>query len=124
MLVLPRVLIAALLCVAVAGCGSDSSSSSDKKSSGSGSAAATKTDKVDVSDFKFKPQTIEIKAGTKVSFTNKDTAKHTATSKPQGQFASGDIAKGQTKSVTFKKAGEFKYYCVYHAFMTGTVKVK
>lgn len=116
------VLIVSLL---AAGCGSDSSSSSDKKSSGAAPpAGASKTNKVDIKDFKYKPKTVEIEAGTKVSFTNQDTAKHTATSKPQGKFDSGDISKGQTKPVTFKKAGTFKYYCVYHAFMNGTVKVK
>ncbi|MGI8749210.1 MAG: cupredoxin domain-containing protein [Thermoleophilaceae bacterium] len=120
----PHLLLAVVLCVLVAGCGSRSSDSSSQKSGGSGSSSTpAKTDKVDISDFKYKPQMIEVKAGTKVSFTNEDTAEHTATSKPQGAFDSGDISKGQTKPVTFKKAGDFKYYCVYHAFMTGTVKV-
>ncbi len=92
-------------------------------SQGAASGAAVKAMKVDIQNFKYKPQTVEIKAGTKVSFTNGDTAKHTATSQPQGKFDSGDISKGQTKKVTFKTPGTFRYYCVYHAFMTGSVKV-
>jgi plastocyanin len=99
--------------------GSGSSTSTSSQASGS----SVKANKVDIKDFKFEPKMVEIKAGTKVSFTNQDSAKHTATSKPQGAFDSGDLTKGQTKPVTFKKVGTFQYYCVYHAFMTGTVKV-
>ncbi len=36
---------------------------------------------------------------------------------------SGDISQDRTKPVRFTKAGTFKYYCVYHAFMKGKVKV-
>lgn len=119
------ILLLVLVPLLVAGCGSGGSDSSDKKSGGSAPPAATaKADKVDIKDFKYKPETVEIKAGTTVSFTNEDTALHTATSQPQGKFDSGDIAKGQTKAVTFKKPGTFKYFCVYHPFMKGTVKVK
>ncbi|MGI8749208.1 MAG: cupredoxin domain-containing protein [Thermoleophilaceae bacterium] len=99
--------------------GSGPPSPSSSQSSGTSAKANT----VDIKDFKYKPQMVEVQAGTKVSFTNEDTAKHTATSKPQGAFDSGDLNKGQTKPVAFKKPGTFQYYCVYHAFMTGTVKV-
>ena len=117
------------LTLAVAGCGSDSSDSSDAGQGGSGepakqSSAPAKTNKVDIADFKYKPKTVQITAGTKVSFTNKDSATHTATSKPQGSFDTKDIEQGKTKTVTFKKPGTFAYYCVYHAFMKGTVKVQ
>lgn len=79
--------------------------------------------KVDIKDFKFLPPNDQVKVGDKIDFTNQDTAKHTATSQPQGTFDSGDITKGQTKPVTFEKAGTYTYYCVYHAFMKGKVKV-
>ncbi len=114
----PALILTALLCAVVAGCGSSGSKS------GSAPSAGTKTDKVDIASFKYKPETIEIKAGAKVAFTNSDSATHTATSKPQGEFDSGDIKQGKTKSVTFKKPGTFAYYCVYHAFMKGTVQVR
>jgi plastocyanin len=125
-------LLAVGLSLLVAGCGDDSSSSSAQGDGGSGepakstsgSSGAAKTNKVDISDFKYKPKMVQIKAGTKVTFTNSDNAKHTATSKPQGTFDTGDLTQGQTKSVTFKKPGTFAYYCVYHAFMKGTVKVQ
>ncbi len=107
--------------LALAGCGSDDDSSSGGSSK---SSSATSTDKVNIVDFKYGPEAIEVTKGTKVSFTNEDTAKHTATSKPQGKFDSGDISKGQTKPVTFKESGTFNYFCVYHPTMAGKVTVK
>ena len=108
-------LVLALL--AVAGCGSED------KAADSAPAPAADTGKVDIKDFRYAPETIQVKRGQKVDFTNQDTAKHTATSKPEGTFDSGDIAKGQTKPVTFEKAGSFRLYCVYHPTMAAKVKV-
>ncbi|HEX5910091.1 MAG TPA: plastocyanin/azurin family copper-binding protein, partial [Thermoleophilaceae bacterium] len=82
-----------------------------------------KVAKVDIRDFKYRPPKDEVKVGQSIKFTNQDTAKHTATSQPQGTFDSGDLEKGQTKPVKFTKAGTYTYYCVYHAFMKGKVKV-
>ena len=81
------------------------------------------SDEVQIKDFKFEPPNDEVKVGGSIKFTNQDTAKHTATSQPQGTFDSGDITKGQTKPVKFTKAGTYTYYCVYHAFMKGKVNV-
>lgn len=82
-----------------------------------------KVTKVDIKDFKFLPPDDEVKVGQSIDFTNRDTAKHTATSQPQGTFDSGDLGKNQTKPVKFTKPGTYTYYCVYHAFMKGKVKV-
>jgi plastocyanin len=99
----------------------------DSSGGSSGSAStgetATRTTKVTVADFTFKPQAIEVKKGAKVTFTNEDSAKHTATSKKQGAFDSGDLDKGKPKSVTLKKPGTYSYFCAYHATMTATLKV-
>lgn len=104
----------------LAGGGGSKSGSSQAKSGGG---ATLKGGKVDIANFKFKPPNFTVKVGTKVTFTNQDTAPHTATSKTSGAFDTGKLTKGQTKVVTFKKAGDFKYYCQFHAFMTGDVKV-
>lgn len=100
-------------------------------SSGSGSAAAPSsssasggagTTKVDITDYKFKPASITVKAGAKVSWVNHDSAPHTATA---GQdFDTGTLKKGDTKAVTLDKPGSYSYECQFHAFMKGTVVVK
>jgi plastocyanin len=84
---------------------------------------------VTVQGFAFKPQTVEVKAGGKVTWTNQDGATHTTTSgtpsakdgKWEGQLAGS----GGSFSFTFPTAGTFAYFCAIHgASMTGTVVVK
>jgi plastocyanin len=82
-----------------------------------------------VQGFAFKPQTIEVKVGAKVTWTNQDGAPHTTTSgtpgakdgKWEGQLGGS----GGSFSFTFAQAGTFAYFCGIHgASMTGTVVVK
>jgi len=79
----------------------------------------------------FDPNTITIKVGTTVTWTNQDAMLHTVTSgtstgtagTPDGQFNSGFIAEGATWSHTFTAAGEFPYFCTPHPWMIGKVIV-
>ena len=64
-------------------------------------------------DFAFDQLTLNIKAGTTVSWINRDPAPHTITF-DDGSFDSGTLAQGQTATFTFDKAGEFAYYCLFH----------
>ena len=89
----------------------------------SGGGAPEATDKVDISDFAFVPEAVEVDAGTEVTFTNSDDAAHTATA-DDSSFDTGDLAKGDSASVTFDETGEFTYYCRFHPFMKATVEVK
>lgn len=99
--------------------GSQSSGGGGSQSSGAG--AAVKADAVTIKDFEFMPATVEVKAGTKVTFTNKDTAPHTATG---DTFDTGTIREGQKKTVTLEQPGKMAYICEFHPFMKGTVVVK
>lgn len=78
--------------------------------------------KINISDFKFKPDTVTVKAGSSITWVNEDTAPHTATAKDG--FDTGTLKKGESKAVTVSKPGTFSYVCQFHAFMTGTVVVK
>lgn len=78
---------------------------------------------IDISDFKFQPQTIDIPLGTKVTWTNKDSAPHTVTADNK-TFDSGTLQKGQSFTFTFDKVGTFTYYCALHPSMKGTIVVK
>ena len=85
-------------------------------------------DEVQIKDFLFKPEAITVAAGSKITFTNEDTAPHTATSGPSpsadGVFDTDILQKGESKAVTFAKAGTFAYFCTLHPFMKGTVIVR
>jgi plastocyanin len=62
----------------------------------------------------FVPQQLVVKAGTTVTFTNKDNANHSATN-INGLFDSGKIKSEDSWSYTFDKPGTFSFYCNYHS---------
>jgi plastocyanin len=87
----------------------------------SASAAAAAT--VDIKDFAYKPDTLTVAVGKKVTFTNSDDTAHTVTSTDKA-FDSGNLDKNASWSHVFEKAGTYTYVCAYHAFMKGTIVVK
>lgn len=78
---------------------------------------------VEIGDSSFKPETITIKKGTTVRWTQKDSAKHTVTSDDLS-FSSELLSKSETWSYTFNEAGTFNYHCAIHPSMKGTVIVE
>jgi plastocyanin len=78
---------------------------------------------VEIIEFAFSPETIEIKAGDIVAFVNRDEVGHTATADDES-FDTGLLKKDEEKRVTFDAAGEFSYICLPHPTMKGTIKVK
>ena len=83
----------------------------------SSSASAAK-----IEGFAFHPDTIKVKAGQKVTWTNDDSTNHTVTA-DDGSFDSGSLPGGKAFSFTFASKGTFKYHCSIHASMVGTVEV-
>lgn len=75
-----------------------------------------------ISNFAFSPATITVHKGTKVTWTNEDSAAHTVTGNNGGP-ASGDIGQGASYSYTFNAVGSFPYHCAIHPYMKGTVTV-
>ncbi len=77
---------------------------------------------VAMQNFAFQPATIQVKAGTAVTWTNQDSASHTVTFR-NGMKDSGMLRQGQSFSYTFTQPGTYAYYCAYHANMAGDVIV-
>jgi len=78
---------------------------------------------VTIVNFTFNPGSLTINAGRTVTWTNKDSVPHTATSK-DGAFDSGNLNQGQSFSFTFDKPGTYDYICTYHPYMVGTIVVE
>lgn len=99
---------------------SDSSSSSDT----SDNDTPTATNTVTIQDFAFSPASITVKAGTTVTWTNKDSTVHTVT-ETDGKTGpdSGTMEQGKAYSFTYVAAGTYAYHCNFHSGMTGTVTV-
>jgi amicyanin len=77
---------------------------------------------VDIASFKYKPPTVTVKAGSRVTWVNHDTAGHTATFKKG--LDTDRLEKGDRKALTFEQPGRYPYVCAFHAFMTGEVVVE
>ncbi len=90
-------------------------------SSTTGTSAKTAT--VAIKNFAYVPTTLTIKTGTKVTWTNNDSAPHTVTSVTGSVLDSPTLATGQAFSYTFTKAGTYNYYCTIHPNMKATVVV-
>jgi len=72
---------------------------------------------VSIQNFAFVPDTVRIKVGQTITWTNKDTAPHTATALA-GAFNSTNLITNQTYQFTFTTAGTFSYHCLVHPMMT------
>lgn len=94
----------ALIFGAVAvGCGTIEESEGDK-----GTRKASTTT-IQISDFHFRPQELEISKGTKITWVNKDRDKHSVTA--ENDAFDRVLDSGESFSYTFNEAGTFKYHC-------------
>ena len=73
-------------------------------------------------NFSFSPNSLTVKVGTKVAWTNHDSVTHTVTA-DQGAFNSPGPP-GSSFSFTFTKAGTYAYHCSIHPSMTATIVVQ
>lgn len=101
------------------------SSSSDQMDNGEQDLTAQKEVMMDITDFDFEQANIKIKVGTKVTWTNQDTARHNVVTDGDGAEAlkSELLAKGERYSYTFTKVGMTQYLCEPHPYMKGMIHV-
>jgi plastocyanin len=72
--------------------------------------------------FAFVPATLDVPAGTEVSWRNDDPAPHTVTS-ADGAFDSLQLDQGEAYSVVLDAPGVYLYRCEIHPTMVGEVRV-
>ena len=78
---------------------------------------------VNIKSFSFQPATLNVPAGTTVTWHNQDNVQHTVTSDVQDLFDSGTIATGKKFTYTFQAPGRYSYHCSIHPGMKGTIIV-
>jgi len=76
---------------------------------------------VDISGFTFVDAAVRVRVGGTVTWTNRDTAQHSATGTG---FNTGLLSLGQSASVTFNTPGTYQYQCSPHSSIRGTVIVE
>jgi plastocyanin len=84
--------------------------------------AGPKKHAVSIKEMKFAPDSLEIKAGDTVVWTNNDDRDHILV-EAANAFKSDNIKPGKTFSYKFDKAGKFSYSCTYHPREKGTITV-
>ncbi len=76
-------------------------------------------------DLNFDPPDVTISVGDTVTWVNDDENIHTATHRSEPMlFDSETVEAGEQFSFTFTEAGEFRYFCKFHPWMTGVVNVQ
>ena len=81
------------------------------------------TGSVNIVDYLFQPQQVQVPKGTTVSFSNSGSITHTATAQ-DNSWDTGDIEPGQVGSVTFDAAGTWIYNCTPHPWMIGKIVIQ
>lgn len=79
-------------------------------------------DQVAIDGFAFAPTTLTVRAGTAVTWINRDEEPHTVVAS-DGSFRSPGMGTGASFTHTFSTAGTSDYVCSIHPMMHGTVVV-
>jgi plastocyanin len=87
-------------------------------------ADAPKPPEVNIDNFSFSPATITVKAGTTVTWTNRDDIPHTVVADDKQSFKSKVLDTGEKFTFTATKPGTYGYFCSIHPKMTGTLVVE
>ena len=85
--------------------------------------ASANPNEIVIENFSFEPTTLTVKAGTTVTWVNRDDEPHTATATDK-RFNSKTLDTGDRFSQDFNAPGTYNYYCALHPKMTGKIIVK
>jgi amicyanin len=79
---------------------------------------------VSIDNFTFTPPTVTVKAGTTVTWSNKDDIPHGIASANNAFAKSKALDTDDSYSFTFTTPGTYQYFCYIHPHMTGTIVVE
>jgi amicyanin len=79
---------------------------------------------VSIDNFTFGPPSLKVKAGTTVTWTNKDDIPHGIASSNNAFAKSKALDTDDSYSFTFTTPGTYQYFCYIHPHMVGTIVVE
>jgi amicyanin len=79
---------------------------------------------VSIDNFTFTPPNLTVKAGTTVTWINKDDIPHGIASSNNAFTKSKALDTDDSYSFTFTTPGTYQYFCYVHPHMTGTIVVQ
>jgi plastocyanin len=77
---------------------------------------------VAIADFAFNPADISASVGQTITFTNNDSAPHTATL-DDDSCGTANLNDGDSGGLTFAAAGTYPFHCAIHPNMKGTITI-
>ena len=86
-------------------------------------ASSNSASEVKIDNFVFSPGVITVKAGTQVTWINKDDIPHTVDS-TDGKFKSAAMDTDEKFQFRFTEPGEYPFCCRMHPKMTGKIIVQ
>ena len=86
--------------------------------------AQTPPGAVTIDNFTFNPQNLTVKAGTTVTWTNRDDIPHGIASANNAFKKSKALDTDDSFSFTFTTPGTYQYFCYIHPNMTGKIVVE
>ncbi|HXQ84479.1 MAG TPA: cupredoxin family copper-binding protein [Xanthobacteraceae bacterium] len=79
---------------------------------------------VSIDNFTFGPASLTVKAGTTVTWTNKDDIPHGIAATNNAFTRSQAMDTDDSYSFTFTTPGTYQYFCYIHPHMVGTIVVQ
>jgi amicyanin len=79
---------------------------------------------ISIDNFTFTPATVTIKAGTTVTWSNKDDIPHGIAATGNAFAKSKTLDTDDIYSFTFTTPGTYQYFCYVHPHMTGKIVVE
>jgi plastocyanin len=79
---------------------------------------------VSIDNFSFTPKTLTVKAGTTVTWTNRDDIPHGIASSNNAFAKSKPLDTDDSYSFTFTTPGAYQYFCYIHPHMVGSIIVE
>ena len=111
--------------VTASGGAGPSAGSTSEATAGAGGAqggAAPASATIHFAGRRFSPSSITVRAGATITFRNDDDREHTA-SATLGAFETGVLTPGASGRVKLASPGSYRYVCLIHPDMTGTITV-
>jgi plastocyanin len=78
---------------------------------------------INIESFQFSESIVKVRKGTKVTWINRDSTRHTVTSDESNILTSPLLDTGGSYEFTFNEPGTYRYHCTPHPQMLGAILV-
>jgi plastocyanin len=85
---------------------------------------ANQANAISIDNFTFTPSSVTVKAGSTITWTNKDDIPHGIGSSNNAFAKSKALDTDDSYSFTFTTPGTYQYFCYLHPHMVGTIVVQ